>query len=383
MAQGNRKPPDDILKGYLALIAEWSSNGYRLPDEAGPVLVNELIVDFMTRKVIPHYKRPDGSPTSELGEHRLSLRPLQDLFGGIRAEDFTPSKLRAVRQQFVEQDLTRAIVNQRTRRIVKMFQWAVSHELVPVTVHTTLATVEPLPKNRGHAKEGKKIDPVDEAVVEATLPHLPDTIAAMVRLQLKTGMRSGELCLMRTADIDRTGEVWWYAPATHKTAYRDLSRKVPIGPAGQGILKPFLRDHEPEAYLFSPRRDHEDRSAERRSRRKTRVQPSQQNRRKKQPKRTPGERYNPESYSKRIASVIVRANQKITTENLGRADAGRMPLIPHWFPHQLRHTCGTLARKAGGLEGAQVVLGHRNAKITEVYAERDEELAAEVARKIG
>lgn len=255
-----RKPPAAVRQAYHALIAEWASNGCRLPaGEAGPVLVNELVADFMARKVVPHYRRPDGTPTSEFGEHKLSLRPVVKLFGGVPAADFGPSKLRAVRQKFIDLGLTRAIVNQRTRRVVKMFQWGVSQELIPVTVHTTLATVEPLPKNRGHAKEGKKIDPVPEAAVEATLAHLPRTVAGMVRLQLKTGMRSGELCLMRTADIDRSGEVWWYVPARHKTAYRDLDRRVAIGPLGQAILAPFLRDREPEAYLFSPRRDHEGR----------------------------------------------------------------------------------------------------------------------------
>ena len=57
--------------------------------------------------------------------------------------------------------------------------------------------------------------------------------------------------------------------------------------------------------------------------------------------------------------------------------------VEHWFPYQLRHAAGTLARQVGGLDGAQVFLGHANAQTTEIYAELDESKAAEIARKIG
>ena len=46
-------------------------------------------------------------------------------------------------------------------------------------------------------------------------------------------------------------------------------------------------------------------------------------------------------------------------------------------PLQLRHAAGTEARSAGGgLDAAQVRLGHKNANITQVYAEVSREKAA-------
>jgi integrase len=54
-----------------------------------------------------------------------------------------------------------------------------------------------------------------------------------------------------------------------------------------------------------------------------------------------------------------------------------------WFPYQLRHTHGTAVRKRFGLEAAQVALGHQHAATSELYAERDESLAAMVASAIG
>ena len=58
--------------------------------------------------------------------------------------------------------------------------------------------------------------------------------------------------------------------------------------------------------------------------------------------------------------------------------------VPRWTPMQLRHTAGTEARLAGGgLDAAQIRLGHKHANITEVYAELAQEKAAELALKLG
>ena len=57
--------------------------------------------------------------------------------------------------------------------------------------------------------------------------------------------------------------------------------------------------------------------------------------------------------------------------------------IPSWHPHQLRHTRATEVRRQFGVEGAQVALGHSRADVTEIYAERNFDLAARIAREIG
>ncbi len=54
-----------------------------------------------------------------------------------------------------------------------------------------------------------------------------------------------------------------------------------------------------------------------------------------------------------------------------------------WHPHQLRHTAATEIRRTFGLEAAQVALGHAAADVTQIYAERDLELARKVAAKLG
>ena len=54
-----------------------------------------------------------------------------------------------------------------------------------------------------------------------------------------------------------------------------------------------------------------------------------------------------------------------------------------WSPNQLRHLAATKIRHKFGLEAAQVSLGHSRMDVTQIYAERNQELAARVAREVG
>jgi integrase len=57
--------------------------------------------------------------------------------------------------------------------------------------------------------------------------------------------------------------------------------------------------------------------------------------------------------------------------------------VPHWHPHQLRHTAGTNIRREADFETAKIILGHASEVMTEIYAERDERKADEVIARIG
>jgi site-specific recombinase XerC len=54
-----------------------------------------------------------------------------------------------------------------------------------------------------------------------------------------------------------------------------------------------------------------------------------------------------------------------------------------WHPNQFRHSFATRVRREHGLEAAQVLLGHARADVIQEDAERNEQLAAAVAVKIG
>ena len=59
--------------------------------------MNELILRFWPHAEM-HYRHPDGNPTSELADYKLSLRPLRHSYGHTPAREFGPLALKAARQ---------------------------------------------------------------------------------------------------------------------------------------------------------------------------------------------------------------------------------------------------------------------------------------------
>ena len=185
-------------------------------------------------------------------------------------------------------------------------------------------------------------------------------------------MRPQDVCNLRLVDIDRTGDVWLYRPYTHKTAHLGDALTKYIGATAQAILTSYLLEKAdtPDAFLFAPADTMRDRAIELRKNRKTlnkkgEVQPSHQNRRKENPKKTPGDQYTTEAYNRAIARACKRAG------------------VPLWSVNQLRHLAATEVRQKYGLEVAQIMCGHKHASTTEIYAEVDLEKGIQVAREIG
>jgi integrase len=316
------------------LLSEWLSNGRRLPASAeqADLTVNEVLVVYL-RHADTYYVK-DGRPTVEPGNIRLAVRPLRQLHGHTLAREFGPLALKAVRAAMAGAGICRTEINRRIGRIVWLFKWAVSEEMIPPSVHQALRTVPGLRRGRADVRESEPVKPVADAFVDAIRPHVSRQVWAMVELQRLTGMRPGEVCSMRTADIDMSGPTWIYTPRRHKTEHHGRERRIPLGPSARTILQPWLRT-ELEAYLFSPAEAVAERRAEMRKRRRTPVQPSQQSRAKSRPAKRAGGGYTVDSYRRAIAYGVGRANA-------GSATRGE-PEIPHWHPHQLRQ--GTARRQ--------------------------------------
>lgn len=348
---------------YDRLIAEWLANGRRAPSRSKDLTVNELLVAFLNHAAT-YYRKPDGTPGREINNIKLSIRPLRELYAHTLARDFSPLALKAVRQKMVASGLCRNQCNKRTGRVIHVFRWAVENELVPANVHHGLKAVSGLRRGRSEARETEPVRPVPEAFVEAVQSHVLPQVWAMIQLQRFTGMRPGEVVRLRTSDLDMTGRVLIYQPPAHKTAHHGHERVICIGPKAQAVLRPWLKT-DLQAPLFSPREALEGWRARLRAARKTRVQPSQRNRRKHKLKRTPQETYSVEAYGRAIARACKKAK------------------IPHWHPHQLRHNAATWLRKEFGLDAARCILGHRSTAVTEVYAEVDRQKAIEIMGLVG
>jgi integrase len=353
---------------YDRLVAEWLARG-RQPEPPptvpeGPVAtgltVNDLILRFVSHATT-YYRRPDGTPTTEVTEYKRTLGVMRELYGRTSAAAFGPLALKAVREKLIASDLSRGVINQRIDRIKRVYKWAVENELVPATVHQALLTVRGLPKGRSAARESEPVKPVPEGDVQKTLPHLNRFLAAMVRVQLLTGMRPGEVCQMRGVDVETAGTVWMYRPPAHKTSHHGHTRVILLGPKTQDVLRPLLAEAG-HGYVFDSRRA----CAEARA---TRAGSSAGMRPKKDRARKNAKRpmlyYKPSTY----ANAVRRACEKAS--------------VPSWHPHQLRHNAATAIRREFGLDMARAVLGHHSPQITELYAELDLDRAADVMAKIG
>jgi integrase len=373
---------------YDRLIAEWLAGGRQLPSRDNELTVNELILAYM-RHADKHYRKPNGEPTRQLELVRLAMRPLKDLYGRTLAAEFGPLALKAVRQCMIDRGtLCRLTINEHVSKIKRLFAWGTENELVPSPVFHGLQAVKGLQAGRTEAKDHPPVRPVPQAFIDDTLPFCPTHVKAMIRLQLVSGMRPGETCAMRPIDIDMTGRIWIYRPGSdqgqhggHKTAYLGKDREVYLGPQAQEIIRPMLPLNA-TAFIFSPAESERVRHEERRRNRKTPFTPAQARRRpKKNPKRSPGARYDTHSYRRAIARACRLADLQAHRER--PEIPAEQIIVPAWHPNQLRHNAATRLRKEFGVEPARIILGHATAFTTEIYAEADRAQAMEVITKVG
>jgi integrase len=407
---------------YNRLIAEWFARGQQLPPRpasAGGITVAQLALAYL-KHADAYYRRPDGTVTGEHVTIRCATRPLLRLYSRLLVAEFSPLKLRAVRAEMVTRGWARTRINHQVGRIRRMFKWGVSQEMLPGTVLHDLEAVDGLRAGRSDAQEPAPVKPVPDGIVDAVLPFVSRQVQTMIELQLVTGMRPAEVCMMRTCDIVTAENVWAYTPPTHKTAHHGHARVIYLGPRGQELLRPWLRaPAHRDRFLFSPA----DAEAERiratlkpADKYRSPSHAARMNRRLRRPrKRKAGDRYTVASYRRAIQHGCDRAfelpadlaamlkdvrewaekwrqmnggcrprRKEMPSEVREKRDAVEAFRAAHrWHPHQLRHNAATDLRAQFGLEAARVVLGHRTAAVTEIYAEIDQEKAAKIMGDVG
>lgn len=350
---------------YHQVIAEWLANERQSRVAPDQLMVKELIARYWLHAE-KYYRDPDGNVSRELENIRDAVRPVRELFAMTPAARFGPRALRTVRQKMIDAGLCRRNINCRIGRIKRVFRWAASEELIPGDVYHALLSVEGLRRGRCEAKESQPVRPVPDAHVEAIRPFVSRQVWAMIELQRLTGARPGEIAIIRPIDVDMTGKIWVFIPSRHKTALHGHERRIYIGPRAQEVLRPFLH-RRVDAYCFSPAEADAERREALHQERQTPLLCGNApgTNRKENPQRKPGDVYTVSAYR----TAIVRACKR----------AG----VPEWHPHQLRHAAATLLRREFGLETARVILGHRSAAVTTMYAEADQQKAVDAMTRVG
>ncbi len=358
----------EAKNAYQAFLARLQAGLDPKPKDDEPT-VAELAVAFFDARA--NYYVKNGKQTGQLERFKAALEFPLRFYPGLRADEFGPKKLLECRAAMEKSGrFSRTYINALINCVRHVFKFGVENEMVRPDVLTALQAVSPLKRGRTIARERRRIKPVSAADVEKTLKQLSPVVAAMARVQRLTGMRPGEVVIMRIGDLSREGDVLVYTPQTDKTDWRrelDDLKRIPIGPKAQAVLAPYLleKDGDPEAYLFTPEDAMRDLAFLRREERKTPITKQTRERDAAPYKIKLSPCYDVDSYRRAIERAAKRAG------------------VPRWTPNRLRHLYATEIRAKYGLEASQIMLGHAHADVTQIYAERDFLKAMEVARKEG
>ena len=321
---GEYGTPESRFK-YDQIVATWRGSGLAVTESGDDPFFSEILLaywEFLEAKYGTENRR------SVACNHMPLIRELRLQYGWLRVSQFGPLKVIEFRDSLIGRN-ARSYINTQVSRIKRMFRWAVSRQLIPPAALQAIDAVEGLQKGYTQAREGRSVESVPDAVVNATITELSDTLADMVRLQRLTGMRSGELIVIRPGDVRDNA----YTPRAHKTQHYGKTRRVHFGDRSMDVLRRYLL-RAAEAYCFTTRN---------------------------------GTPYTNDSYRRSITRAIDRFNKTIG------------PKLPYWHPHQLRHSRLQEVRTEYGLEAAQAVAGHARTDMTEHYAQVSDDRARAAA----
>ncbi|MBL4699868.1 site-specific integrase [bacterium AH-315-I18] len=324
------------------------------PDEL--MSVKEMIERF-NEYAEDYYRHSDGTHTRDHLNYFYATRELRELFGELEASSIGCKEIKKVQQAMIAIDLARKTINERIRRIKHVFLWAFNEEYITDVCLLRVKSVPPLKANRCGARETGRVHAIADSIIDLTCQHTSPTVKAMIMTQRLTGMRPGELVIMRPCDIDTTGPVWIYKPSHHKLSHIDKERVIAIGPTAQKYITPCL-PHDLTAAVFNPLKSRHEREVTH-GRTIGRLKPRKTDRRVR-------DHYDVQSYYRAICYACKNAG------------------IATWSPNKLRHAWATEARRLGnGLDHVQNQLGHSDIKTTQIYAGLNMEKAVEYVQKHG
>lgn len=365
------------------------------------ITLTEVCAGYLNYLLARTYSSPSAKQTS-MHNAKSAILTIRNHISQCNASDLKPLLVEGFLERLVEvpyreshthngsRKRTRSNINRILWYLKDMYRWAAKNDLIDGSVYYSLLSVKPIRPGQTGARETPPIEAVEDWIVEATLPYMAVTPAAMIRLQRLTGMRSGEICIMRAIDLDTSKQVWEYRPTHHKTAYLNHKKVVKIGPKAQEIVKPYLST-DLNAFLFRPGVAMSFRQESKRAN-------ARMNPRELDSKRRSFRKMHPNRPQMKFRTHYTsHALRQAVVNGADRADAAAhlqqpsikpsIRLIPRWHPHQLRHSFATEVSHATGdsLKVAGAALGHADERSTRRYVKHDNSLSAvvDVLKQIG
>ena len=296
------------------------------PQSPSPeIRIDELCRRFIADYALPRYRDRQGQPSAEVHCFNSAIRLLIMHFGELSVDRFRALALRTLREKMVTAGWSRKWINKQIGRVRRMFRIGASWEMVDPDVLASLETVPPLSVGETSAPETEPRLAVSEDDLAAVREVMPQLHRDIFDLLLLCGARPGELLLLTPGMIDRNGEIWRCDLRHHKTAKRGKTRTLFFIPKAQAILRRYLT-LDPDKRLFSLNRN---------------------------------------SFSTALKRHCERAG------------------VPHFVPHQLRHTVATKLADDLGIESAQRLLGHSTAAMTAHYSRAAEKKAIAAVKRLG
>lgn len=183
------------------------------------------------------YRRADGRPTGEIHACIRAAELLKSV-ANQAIESLTRADLLNIRQQLVEQNLSKQTIKHYISRICRCFRWGSDREWVDTDQALRLERLPPLRGNEGRL--AKVLRGIPRRHIFQIYRHLKPNWKPLFLWHLLTGQRAETSLSVTIEDLDRTRIPWVYTPAQHKNLAKGLPLTIMVGPRARKTLEPFI-----------------------------------------------------------------------------------------------------------------------------------------------
>lgn len=188
------------------------------------------------------------------GYHQeLASQSVINILGDIYWSELDTVQFERYRQALLDMGKNRTCINQMCTNLLTWMKWCYAHKKISHRIDLELQSVKRLQPDDYGVSEKIPREPVGWEQVQQLFPFVSPNVVAMITLQYWSGMRPGEVCVMRPCELVWDGKMMYYNLAKHKTkrATGKSLWKV-INWRGQRVLTALLRSCGDDEFIFKP-----------------------------------------------------------------------------------------------------------------------------------